>query len=185
MRHILAGHTSDQNTKYTTTPLLALLKSELGEDSFFGRSEQQGLSYETRIAVVAANEEGTRATLISNYNRKFTQEREKSDVTYEFLRVGNTSDELRTWEAAAATTATRGLYKPFFHNRTGRTFLDGALYSSNPALIVQNECDILWPEMKTKNQPPDIFLSIGTSQHLADIKSLLSTGRGLNGDEER
>jgi len=178
--HIFAGDSSFHNPKYKTQPLLALLRSELGEGSFFGSEEKRGRSYETKIAVVAANEDGTRATLIPNYNRRFMSEDKGSDITYEFLRVGNPYDELRTWEAAAATTATQGLYKPFFHERTERKFLDGALYSSNPAPIAQKECDMIWPEMKTENQPLDIFLSIGTSQNLA-----VSTGVRLIGGEER
>lgn len=54
-----------------------------------------------------------------------------------------------------------GFFKPFENFRTGLKYIDGSIYHNNPASVAECERKLLWPDVR--NQPPDIFLSIGTS----------------------
>ena len=54
-----------------------------------------------------------------------------------------------------------GFFKPFENIRTGLKYIDGSIYYNNPASVAECERKLLWPDVR--NQPPDIFLSIGTS----------------------
>jgi hypothetical protein len=60
-----------------------------------------------------------------------------------------------------ATSAASGYFKPFCNDRTGISYIDGALYYNNPVRVANQERKLLWPDVAS--QPPDIMLSIGTS----------------------
>jgi hypothetical protein len=59
-----------------------------------------------------------------------------------------------------ATSAATGKFKPFLNERSGSSYIDGALYYNCPAAVANQERKLLWPE--SSSQPPDILLSIGT-----------------------
>jgi hypothetical protein len=61
-----------------------------------------------------------------------------------------------------ATSAATGYFKPFCNDRTGISYIDGALYYNNPIRVANQERKLLWPDVAS--QPPDIMLSIGTSR---------------------
>jgi hypothetical protein len=64
-----------------------------------------------------------------------------------------------------------GFFKPFENDRTGRKYIDGSIYYNNPASIAECERKLLWPDVR--DQPPDIFLSIGTgaSPRVANLET--------------
>jgi patatin-like phospholipase/acyl hydrolase len=159
--------------KYRTKPLRDALKSNFGEQPLSGNSGRSRASYHSaRIAVTATNEAGTKAIIMANYSRKT----EQRPGEYEFLRPDRPEQELTVWQAAAATSAAPTYFKPFMHEATKRTYLDGAIYHNNPVRLAHRERKLLWPDIA--NRDPDIFLSIGTGQHEAlrarDSRNLLA-----------
>jgi hypothetical protein len=54
-----------------------------------------------------------------------------------------------------------GFFEPFENSRTGLKYIDGSICQNNPASVAECERKLLWPDVR--NQPPDVFLSIGTS----------------------
>jgi patatin-like phospholipase/acyl hydrolase len=151
-------------SKYRTKPLRSTLRSNFGEQPLFGNSGKSRASYHSaRIAVTATNESGTKAIILANYSRNNDEHTEQRPGEYEFLRPDRPEQELKVWQAAAATSAAPTYFKPFMHEATKRTYLDGAIYHNNPVRLAQRESKLLWPDVA--NRDPDIFLSIGTGQH--------------------
>lgn len=105
--------------------------------------------------------------MIANYSRKNDDYVEQRPGEYEFLRPDRPELELKVWEAAAATSAAPSYFKPFAHEATKRTYLDGAIYHNNPVRLANRERRLLWPDVADRE--PDIFLSIGTSQNKRDL----------------
>jgi hypothetical protein len=62
--------------------------------------------------------------------------------------------------SARATSAAPPYFKTFFKNETRRGYLDGALYHNNPVFVAHHERKAIWHDVC--QQPPDLFLSIGT-----------------------
>jgi hypothetical protein len=62
--------------------------------------------------------------------------------------------------SARATSAAPPYFKTFFKNETNRGYLDGALYNNNPVFVAHQERKAIWQDVC--QQPPDLFLSIGT-----------------------
>jgi hypothetical protein len=137
------------------------------EDTLFSTyaHNRNGHIPNTKVAVTAADEEGLRAILISNYSRG-----EKSRQNYKFERSRRPYDELKVWEAAAATSAAPTFFKPFTNPRSGQTYIDGALYYNCPAQIAWHESRLLWPALK--NLDPDLLLSLGTGKQEVRQKEL-------------
>jgi hypothetical protein len=75
---------------------------------------------------------------------------------------------METWEAGAATAAAAPYFKPFIHQKTNASYLDGAFYNNNPVKVGHLERQLLWTDVQ--NKPPDIFLSIGTSQDRKQVE---------------
>jgi Patatin-like phospholipase len=150
---------------YKTQPFYEALKGNFGNDVLFGGKHDNDGKNRTKVAVTITGHEGKRAKIVANYNRSEESKpyRRKGDLVYGFIRPRDPSQEIRTWEAAAATTAAPPYFKPFYHKLSGQCFLDGAFYNNNPARIVDQERILLWPDVA--NRSPDIFLSIGTSQN--------------------
>jgi predicted acylesterase/phospholipase RssA len=167
--------TTHHGSVYKTKPLYTALKQVLGpvgERQLFGGSRENDPSYVAKVALTSTDEAGKRAVVIANYNRngdKGLEDSQKRTSAYEFPRPSNPSNELTYWEAAAATSATPPYFKPFFHQSSHRYFWDGSLNNSNPAKIAHRERKLLWPDVA--NMVPDIFLSIGTSQHKSNVDS--------------
>jgi len=74
---------------------------------------------------------------------------------------------MKIWEAAAASAAATPFFKPFTHELTQVTYLDGAFHNNNPAKVGQTERRLIWKDVQDK--PPDLLLSIGTSQHQEQV----------------
>lgn len=158
--------------RYETSPLLTVLKSTFGEQRLFGGDQSQSPDHGAKVAVIATDEVGRRAVVLANYSRKESKEAEQHKAPYEFLRRANPELELRVWEAAAATSATPSYFKPYEHEPTKRTYLDGTIYHNNPILVLHDERKLLWPDVA--NRSPDILLSIGTSQNAAVLANSLA-----------
>jgi patatin-like phospholipase/acyl hydrolase len=149
---------------YKTKPLYAALQEEFGNDILFGGRQQADSKNFTKVAVTSTDEVGQKAIIFANY-RHFRRD----GPSCEYYRPSNPELEMRIWEAAAATSAAPSYFKPFYHEVTGRSYLDGALYNNNPVRVAHKEITILWPDVSSK--APDIFLSIGTGQNKNGIKN--------------
>jgi patatin-like phospholipase/acyl hydrolase len=159
--------------KYRTKPLRKALQSTFGQQPLFGSNGGRRSNHSTKIAVTATDEAGTRAIIMANYSRKSKGYVEQRPGQYEFLRPDGPDQELKVWEAAAATSAAPSYFKPFCHEATKRTYLDGAIYHNNPVRLAHRERRLLWPDVADRE--PDLFLSIGTSQNQADVSYGLAT----------
>lgn len=62
--------------------------------------------------------------------------------------------------SARATSAAPPYFKNFIKNETKNGYLDGALYHNNPVFVANHERKAIWNDVC--QQPPDLFLSIGT-----------------------
>ncbi|KAF2826308.1 FabD/lysophospholipase-like protein, partial [Ophiobolus disseminans] len=160
-------------SRYQTTPLRKALKSSLGEQPLFGNNGRRRSNHSAKIAVTATDQAGTRPIIIANYSRKDSNSVPQRSGEYEFLRPDGPDQELTVWEAAAATSAAPSYFRPFEHAPTKRTYLDGAIYHNNPVRLVHRERKLLWPDVADRD--PDIFLSIGTSQNVANMRRSLSS----------
>lgn len=61
---------------------------------------------------------------------------------------------------ARATSVAPTYYKPFPHEPSKETYLDGGINHNNPVTIADSERKLLWPDVASSF--PDIFLSIGS-----------------------
>lgn len=100
-------------------------------------------------------------------------------MPYHFQRPEKLSAELKLWErlktlvdlkssvsnvdSARATSAAPKIFKPFHHETTRQTYLDGAIYHNNPVIVADRERKLIWPSFKATQ--PDIFVSIGTAYY--------------------
>ena len=104
--------------------------------------------------MTATSGTGESGLVLANYVRQ-----EGSEPTYRF----EFPHFLQIWEAASATSAAPSFFKPFKKLWPPKTYLDGALYHNNPARVAENERKLLWPDVA--ENPPDIFLSVGTGKY--------------------
>lgn len=77
--------------------------------------------------------------------------------------------------SARATSAAPTYFRPFRNTRTNEGYVDGAVFHNNPVRIANYESKLLWPD--ADQQPPDVLLSIGTGQHVADTDNFLAASR--------
>lgn len=147
--------TLSHGSRYKTKYLRKALRDTLGEAKLFGGIREQNPDYAIKVAVTATSGTGQDALVISNYSRS-----QSAPVAYGFVRFENPDLELQVHEAAAATSAAPGFFKHFYHDRSKRMFLDGALYHNNPAHVANTERKLLWPDVADSH--PDILLSLGT-----------------------
>ncbi|KAI9849895.1 MAG: hypothetical protein M1837_000109 [Sclerophora amabilis] len=135
--------TLSHKSKYKTRPLEEALKESFHEDKLFGGTSENN-RYLRKVAVTSSTENGSGC------------------ATYIFERSEKENAELKTWEAARATSAAPKYFKPFVNEQSGHGYLDGALYNNNPVRVAHQERKLLWPDVE--NLHLDIFVSIGTSQ---------------------
>jgi hypothetical protein len=50
-------------------------------------------------------------------------------------------------------------FKPYYHERTRKTYIDGALRRNNPIRVADEERKLIWPDDRVR---PDVILSLGT-----------------------
>ena len=65
-------------------------------------------------------------------------------------------------DRARITSAAPIYFKPFYHRRTRRTYIDGALQRNNPIRVADEERRLIWREDK---KIPDIVISLGTGKY--------------------
>jgi len=75
--------------------------------------------------------------------------------------------------SARATSAAPKIFKPFHHEPSKQSYLDGAIYHNNPIQIADKERKNLWPSMKAEF--PDVVVSIGTGYGPPQSKPVLSS----------
>jgi predicted acylesterase/phospholipase RssA len=151
---------ASSHSRYQTQPLELALRSAFGRDDLFGGIKAPGhrrhRDRTTKVAVTTTTTNGT-VFLLANYNRA-----DDGDCSsYQFYRAEKPQRELKTWEAARATSAAPRIFKPFDHEPSGQAFMDGAIYYNNPIELAMHERKLIWPEKVGSH--PDVVLSIGTS----------------------
>ena len=153
---LLSNHST-----YETEPIENALKLAFGSEQtlFAGSREAQesdtALRRLTKVAVTTVTTAGTVA-LLGNYNRIDNAD----DAPYQFHRAESPIAEIKTWEAARATSAAPTMFKPFAHTSTGQVYQDGAIHHNCPIEPAMREQRLIWPD--TKERCPDVILSIGT-----------------------
>ncbi|KDN33704.1 hypothetical protein RSAG8_13200, partial [Rhizoctonia solani AG-8 WAC10335] len=74
------------------------------------------------------------------------------------LRMSPTSDKVKIWEAARATSAAPAFFAPIIIGDKGVQYVDGAVSGHcNPATLAREEADYLWPGRENW-----LLLSLGT-----------------------
>lgn len=160
--------TLHHGSKWRTSPLYDALEEAFGSDELlFGSQSSDSKKYQTKVAVVTTSQSNLRPLLATNYNRE-----EPSDPGHSLELSDDPREAFKIWEAAAATSAAPSFFKPF--ECRGKTYMDGALNHNNPVYIAWREKKLIWPDVLSKQ--PDIFVSLGTGQHKADIDAKLKRG---------
>jgi predicted acylesterase/phospholipase RssA len=166
------------HSQYETRPLESCLKEAFTNRRYLfgGRTHSDGSASTSavKIAVTATSASGRSAFVLGNYNRVCS-----SRLLYQFLRPEKRAMELKIWEAARATSAAPTYFKPFVHEPTHRSFIDGAVHHNNPIEVAERERKLIWPDCE--DDFPDLVVSLGTatSPELKREQSTHITRRGL------
>jgi len=146
------------HSRYETCPLEEALMEAFTDDQtlFGGRRPNQSTAPRVKVAVTAVSAATSTAVVMANYNRRCTEK-----LSYQFLRPERFSQELKIWEAARSTAAAPKTFKPYYHEASKQTYLDGALWHNNPINIADRERKLIWPELR--EDYPDIVVSVGTT----------------------
>lgn len=108
-------------SRYKSEPLQRALRSAFGRDRLYGGPKVGFSAYDTKVAVTASSGTGENAIILSNYSR---QQEKEPNYSFEF------PPKLSIWEAASATSAAPGYFKPF-QSASGQVYL-GMIPSSLP-----------------------------------------------------
>lgn len=151
---------SSNFTRYETKPMEQVLRLVFGEHNLFAGpkidfDDSRVTQRLTKVAVTTTTTAGT-AAVLANYNRMEAEE----EPPYQFHRSEKPSVEIKTWQAARATSAAPTMFKPFAHDPSGQVYQDGALWYNCPIEVAMRERRLVWPDVA--DIPPDIVLSIGT-----------------------
>ncbi|KAF2969406.1 hypothetical protein GQX73_g4164 [Xylaria multiplex] len=160
-----------KRSKYETKPIEGALRASFGEGNLFGNRWKNG-SQRLKVAVAAVSEAGTRPIVLSNYNTSddhvSPNPSEKSKLNYERHRPTQREDELKVWEAARATSAAPGFFRPFVKPRSLSPgcdvfpeMMDGAILHNNPINLAIEEARKL-ASAQDQLLIPDLVLSVGT-----------------------
>lgn len=143
------------HSRYETQPLEKALLEAFGDDQYlFGGQRAEMGSINAKVAVTATSSAGA-AIVLANYNRLCSEK-----LAYQFYRPEKQMGELKTWEAARATSAAPTYFKALCHEESKQTFWDGGVYNNNPINIAERERKLIWPELA--EQEPDVMVSVGT-----------------------
>ena len=147
-----------RGSMYKTQPLYESLRSSLGDHAIFGGIRNKSRHcYDTKVAITSTDEFAQNAIILANYNRQG-----EDYAHHVFQRPRDPNEELKLWEAAAASTAAPPYIIAFRHPETDQGYLDGALYNNNPARVAYREARLLWHDIS--RLPPDVLVSIGTGK---------------------
>jgi predicted acylesterase/phospholipase RssA len=146
------------HSRYETQPLEEALTSVFTADQYLfgGRRED----FESMIVKVAVTTTDVNANpvVLANYNRLGSDK--PPAFSYSFQRPNKLTGELKTWQAARATSAAPTYFKPFHHEVSKQTYSDGGICHNNPVAIAEDERKLIWPAQQ--DEEPDIVVSIGT-----------------------
>jgi hypothetical protein len=143
------------HSRYETQPLEeALVEAFSGDQYLFGGQRKEVSATSAKVAVTSTSAAGT-AVVLANYNRLCSEK-----LPYQFYRPEKQSGELKTWEAARATSAAPTYFKALCHEKSKQVFWDGGVYHNNPINIAERERKLIWPDLV--DQEPDVVVSIGT-----------------------
>ncbi|KAE8449132.1 hypothetical protein EG329_008516 [Mollisiaceae sp. DMI_Dod_QoI] len=150
--------TVNHRSMYKTQPFEKALQEAFEDRPLFGGlNSQEG--HMIKVAVTSTTLMDQQPVVLANYNRPDFQ----GYKNYAFERQDKPAMELKTWEAARATSAAPPFFKNFTKNETKACYIDGALYHNNPVGVAHHERMLIWKDVGV--QQPDIFLSIGTGHH--------------------
>ncbi|KAM3089514.1 hypothetical protein ACMFMG_001101 [Clarireedia jacksonii] len=147
---------ANHKSMYKTKPFEKCLQDSFEDRPLFGGDQNNQEGYMVKVAVTSTTSIQQHPVILTNYNRPDIQEY----GTYTFERFDRPSFEMKIWEAARATSAAPPYFKTFIKNETKSGYLDGALYHNNPVFVAHHERKAIWHDVC--QQPPDLFLSIGT-----------------------
>lgn len=153
----LAWLVSNYNhSRYETQPLQEALLEAFGANEYlFGGQRKESGTINTKVAVTATTAAGT-AVVLANYNRLCNEK-----LPYQFQRPEQQSAELKTWEAARATSAAPTYFRALCHEPSKQVLWDGGVYNNNPINIAERERKLIWPDLAERD--PDVVVSIGTT----------------------
>ena len=83
--------------------------------------------------------------------------------------------------SARATSAAPPYFRPFHSQRSGKEYVDGAVYHNNPVKVAEGERKALWPGIDYLD--PDLLLSIGSGK--CPIQLAKATGKYENQEDRR
>ena len=162
--------TLTRGSRYRSTPLYESLKDSLGKRSLYGGHQRTSSVYSTKVAVTSTSGTGREPILLTNYCRS-----QDDSVSHSLEFSRDSRRGMLVWQAAAATSAAPGYFRPFEDIQSHKKYMDGGLYYNNPARLANLESKLIWPE--TAKSHPDIFLSLGTGQNSADTKKHVGKGK--------
>ncbi|OTB02050.1 hypothetical protein M426DRAFT_322998 [Hypoxylon sp. CI-4A] len=149
---------------YKTKPLEKALKKYLSDQPFFGTSVHRSrVATSAKVAVTASTGIERQAVVFANYNRPDLPGKR---LPYRFIRSDTPLREMRTWEAARATTATPPFFKPFLKPEMNQEFANSDLRYSCPVAVAHYEAKSIWSDIS--GCPPDLLLSIGAGRNVGD-----------------
>jgi hypothetical protein len=84
-----------------------------------------------------------------------------------------------TLNRARATSAAPRFFRPYKHEQSQRSYIDGAVFHNNPIEVAERERKLIWPELE--DSFPDVVVSLGTatSPSLKRAESIQMSQRGL------
>lgn len=161
---------SSNFVRYETKPMEQVLRLVFGEHNLFAGpkidiDDSRVTQRLIKVAVTTTTTAGT-AAVLANYNRMEAEE----ETPYQFHRSEKPSVEIKTWQAARATSAAPTMFKPFAHDPSGQVYQDGALWYNCPIEVAMRERRLVWPDVA--DIPSDIVLSIGTGVNPKSRKRL-------------
>ena len=166
---------ASNHSRYGSKSLETALQALYGDERLFGGPKNLPeavpvTDHFTKVAVTATTTNGT-VVLLGNYNRTSTNEK----LSYQFYRSERPGSEIKTWEAARATSASPRIFKPFSHEPSGQIFQDGGIYYNNPVELAMRERGLIWPDVAEAH--PDVILSVGTGFNSQSSRQSTSPGR--------
>ncbi|KAI1758229.1 acyl transferase/acyl hydrolase/lysophospholipase [Xylaria castorea] len=145
--------------KYKTDGITSSLQSAFGEGYLFGQADGDSSGDTVKVAVVTCIEGQNQPTLIANYTRNPVAKVSDGRQVYDCLqRVRNQSADFLIWQAGRATSAAQTFFKPYKHDPTRMTYVDGAIVRNNPVRLACEEAKRIWKS----GARPDIVVSLGT-----------------------
>lgn len=152
-----------------TDRLHKALRSTFGHDRPFLDSRPQ-FRPDLRAAVTCTGPSGRNLVVIANYRR-----REVENSKHLFERAIAPDNEIKTWEALAASMAHPPHYKQFRHQNSA--YLDGG-FGEHPMMTAVAEARAIWGS----EHPVDIVLSVGTG---LDSERIVREGQKQKRSEAR